>query len=41
MQPLLLQSLGRVINMKQYAVQITDKALGDMEDIYNYIANIL
>lgn len=27
--------------MKQYAVQITDKALGDMEDIYNYIANIL
>lgn len=27
--------------MKQYAIQITDKALGDMEDIYNYIANIL
>lgn len=27
--------------MKQYAIQITDKALGDMEDIYNYIANTL
>lgn len=27
--------------MKQYAVQITDKALDDMEDIYNYIANTL
>ena len=24
--------------MKQYRVQITDKALADMEEIYNYIA---
>lgn len=24
--------------MQQYKVQITDKALADMEDIYNYIA---
>lgn len=24
--------------MKQYKVQITDKALSDMEEIYNYIA---
>ncbi len=24
--------------MKQYKVQITDKALADMEEIYNYIA---
>lgn len=24
--------------MKQYVVQITDKALADMEEIYNYIA---
>lgn len=24
--------------MKQYTVQITDKALADMEEIYNYIA---
>ena len=27
--------------MKQYKVQITDKALSDMEEIYNYIANQL
>lgn len=33
-----LQSLGRNINMQQYKVQITDKALADMEAIYNYIA---
>lgn len=24
--------------MKQYKVRITDKALADMEEIYNYIA---
>ena len=24
--------------MKQYTVRITDKALADMEEIYNYIA---
>ena len=24
--------------MKQYKVQITDKAIADMEEIYNYIA---
>lgn len=27
--------------MKQYAVQITDKALEDMEEIYTYIAGQL
>ncbi len=27
--------------MKQYTVQITDKALTDMEEIYNYIAEQL
>ncbi len=27
--------------MKQYKVQITDKALSDMEEIYNYIAEQL
>lgn len=27
--------------MKQYRVQITDKALSDMEEIYNYIADQL
>ena len=26
------------MNMKQYTAQITDKALADMEEIYNYIA---
>ena len=44
MQPLLLQSLGRGIDMKhmkQYAIQITDKALADMEAIYSYVANEL
>lgn len=36
-----LQSLGKVINMKQYIVQITNKALVDMEEIYTYIAEQL
>lgn len=27
--------------MKQYAVEITDKALADMEEIYTYIADQL
>lgn len=27
--------------MKQYKVQITERALADMEEIYNYIANQL
>jgi toxin ParE1/3/4 len=27
--------------MKQYTIQITDKALADMEEIYNYIADQL
>jgi len=27
--------------MKQYKIQITDKALSDMEEIYNYIAEQL
>ena len=29
---------GESLSMKQYKVQITDKALADMEEIYNYIA---
>ena len=29
------------MNMKQYTVQITDKALADMEEIYTYIAEQL
>lgn len=33
MQLLLLQSLERDIDMKHYIVQITDKALADMEEI--------
>ena len=36
-----LQSSGRVINMMQYNVQITDEALEDMEQLYNYIAYVL
>ena len=38
MQLLLLQSLERDTDMKHYIVQITDKALADMEEIYDYIA---
>ena len=41
MQQLHLQSSGRVINMMQYNVQITDEALEDMEQLYNYIAYVL
>ena len=37
----LLGILGRVIKMKQYKVQITDKALADMAEVYNYIAYVL
>lgn len=33
-----LQSSGRDINVKHYIVQISDKALADMEEIYEYIA---
>ena len=33
MQQLHLQSLGRVINMRQYNVEITDEALSDMEQL--------
>ena len=29
---------GEPLNMKQYKIEITDKALADMEEIYNYIA---
>jgi plasmid stabilization system protein ParE len=36
-----LQNSGRAISMKQYSVQITDKALEDMEEIYTYIAEQL
>lgn len=31
MQQLHLQNLGRVINMKQYTVEITEEALADMD----------
>lgn len=41
MQQLHLQSSERVINMRQYNVQITDEALSDMEQLYNYIAYVL
>ncbi len=41
MQPMHLQSLGKVINMGQYNVQITDEALADMEQLYNYIVYVL
>lgn len=36
-----LPSSGKTTNMKQYIVQITDKALVDMEEIYTYIAKQL
>ena len=36
-----LQSLGRSISMTLYKVQITNKALADMEEIYTYIAEVL
>lgn len=38
---LLLKGLGIVTDMKKYNVQITDKALTDMEEIYIYIAERL
>lgn len=41
MRLLHLQSLGRITNLKQYSVQITDKALAGMEEIYTYIAEQL
>lgn len=41
MRPQHLQGLGRNTNMYQYKVRITDKALADMEAIYNYIAEHL
>lgn len=41
MQQLHLQSLGRVTDMRRYTVQITDEALADMEQLYNYIARVL
>lgn len=36
-----LQNLGRVISMKQYAVEITNEALADMEQLYNHISHVL
>lgn len=41
MQRLRLQSLGRNIEMERYRVQITDRALADMGEIYSYIAEQL
>ncbi len=36
MQQVLLLNLGRVISMKQYAAEITDEALVDMEQLYKF-----
>ena len=36
-----MRTLGKVSAMKHYEVLISDKALADMESIYNYIANTL
>ena len=41
MQQMHLQSSGRITNMMQYNIQITDEALEDMEQLYNYIAYVL
>ncbi len=41
MQQVRLQNLGRSIDMHQYTVEITDEALSDMEQLYNYIAFVL
>ena len=41
MQQVHLQNLGRAINMKLFTVEITNEALADMEQLYNYIAYIL
>lgn len=38
MQKRYLQNLERNISVKQYTVQITDEAIADMEQLYNYIA---
>lgn len=38
MQKRYLQNSERSINMKQYTLQITDEAITDMEQLYNYIA---
>ena len=35
------QSLGRIIDMKHYTVEITNEALADMDQLYNHIAYIL
>ena len=35
------QNLGRLIDMKQYTVEITNEALADMEQLYNHIAYVL
>ena len=36
-----MKNSGRTAEMKQYTVQITHKALADMEEIYVYIAECL
>lgn len=41
MQQMHLLNLGRTISVEHYAVEITDEALADMEQIYNYIAHVL
>lgn len=41
MQQMRLQHSGRSIYMKRYIVEITDEALADMEQIYEYIASVL
>ena len=32
------QSIGRIIDVKHYTVEITNEALADMEQLYNHIA---
>ena len=41
MQRKRLQNLGRIIDMKQYTVEITNEALSDMEQLYYHIAYVL
>ena len=41
MQRMHLRNLGRTTKMQRYRIEITDEALSDVEQLYNYIANDL
>lgn len=41
MQRMHLRNLGRTTKMQRYGIEITEEALSDMEQLYNYIANDL